>query len=145
MTSNYLLAACRREENPLQFLAWKADFTQKLGKTLPKICLIWQSGTAQRRLFRVLRQPARGLFLLKALYPSHSYCVQVLNRVYHDTEYGFPLWDDKLLFERLILEINQAGLSWITILKKADNFRAAYSRFELIKLHPMMKRIGSAC
>jgi DNA-3-methyladenine glycosylase I len=56
------------------------------------------------------------------------------NRVYHDTQYGFPLQDDNLLFERLILEINQAGLSWITILRKADNFRAAYSRFAIDKV-----------
>jgi DNA-3-methyladenine glycosylase I len=47
----------------------------------------------------------------------------VFNKSYHDTQYGFPLQDDDLLFERLILEINQAGLSWITILKKAENFR----------------------
>ena len=53
------------------------------------------------------------------------------NRTYHDTEYGFPLQDDNRLFERLILEINQAGLSWITILKKADNFRHAYSEFDI--------------
>jgi len=53
------------------------------------------------------------------------------NRVYHDTEYGFPLQGDNLLFERLVLEINQAGLSWITILKKADNFRLAYNRFDI--------------
>jgi DNA-3-methyladenine glycosylase I len=56
------------------------------------------------------------------------------NRVYHDTQYGFPLQDDHLLFERFILEINQAGLSWITILKKADNFRAAYSNFDVDKI-----------
>ena len=54
-----------------------------------------------------------------------------LNKRYHDSEYGFPLQDDNLLFERLILEINQAGLSWITILKKADNFRKAYDGFDL--------------
>jgi len=53
------------------------------------------------------------------------------NKRYHDTEYGFPLDDDNLLFERLILEINQAGLSWITILKKADNFRRVYDGFDL--------------
>jgi DNA-3-methyladenine glycosylase I len=53
------------------------------------------------------------------------------NRLYHDTEYGFPLCDDDRLFERLVLEINQAGLSWITILKKADNFRRAYHGFHL--------------
>ena len=56
------------------------------------------------------------------------------NRVYHDTEYGFPLDDDALLFERLILEINQAGLSWITILKKKENFRLAYHGFSIEKV-----------
>lgn len=50
---------------------------------------------------------------------------------YHDREYGFPLRDDNLLFERLILEINQAGLSWLTILKKRDGFRQAYHNFDL--------------
>lgn len=49
---------------------------------------------------------------------------------YHDTEYGFPLRDDAGLFERLVLEINQAGLSWLTILKKRDAFRAAYRGFD---------------
>lgn len=53
------------------------------------------------------------------------------NRRYHDTQYGFPITDDNALFERLILEINQAGLSWITILKKAENFRQAYSAFDI--------------
>src|SRR5512147_938805 len=64
-----------------------------------------------------------------------DYCIShpedIHNRVYHDTQYGFPLQNDNLLFERLILEINQAGLSWITILKKADNFHSAYSRFDV--------------
>ena len=64
-----------------------------------------------------------------------DYCIahpeDTFNRVYHDTEYGFPLKDDNLLFERFILEINQAGLSWITILKKADNFRKAYDGFDI--------------
>jgi len=56
------------------------------------------------------------------------------NKAYHDTEYGFPLKDDNLLFERFILEINQAGLSWITILKKADHFRNAYHGFDIEKI-----------
>jgi DNA-3-methyladenine glycosylase I len=67
-----------------------------------------------------------------------SYCQYVLahpedilNKVYHDMQYGFPLSDDNLLFERLILEINQAGLSWITILKKADNLHRAYDGFDI--------------
>lgn len=50
---------------------------------------------------------------------------------YHDREYGFPLRDDDALFERLVLEINQAGLSWLTILKKRASFRAAYDDFAL--------------
>jgi DNA-3-methyladenine glycosylase I len=49
---------------------------------------------------------------------------------YHDHEYGFPLDDDAALFERLMLEINQAGLSWLTILKKREAFRQAYDGFD---------------
>src|SRR5512142_3030913 len=67
-----------------------------------------------------------------------SYCEYVLahpedtyHAVYHDLAYGFPLVDDNALFERLMLEINQAGLSWITILKKADNFHRAYDGFQI--------------
>jgi DNA-3-methyladenine glycosylase I len=48
---------------------------------------------------------------------------------YHDREYGFPLEDDAELFERLMLEVNQAGLSWLTILKKREAFRRAYGAF----------------
>ncbi len=55
-----------------------------------------------------------------------------LNRLYHDSEYGFPLKDDNQLFERLMLEINQAGLSWTTILRKADNFRRAFDAFDVL-------------
>lgn len=49
---------------------------------------------------------------------------------YHDTEYGFPVADDAILFERLILEINQAGLSWLTILRKREAFRLAFEGFD---------------
>ncbi len=70
-----------------------------------------------------------------------SYCEYVrdnsedeYNRLYHDLEYGFPLREDNLLFERFVLEINQAGLSWITILKKKDNFRRAYQDFDIDKI-----------
>ena len=48
---------------------------------------------------------------------------------YHAEEYGFPVLDEAALFERLVLEINQAGLSWLTILKKRESFRAAYDNF----------------
>jgi DNA-3-methyladenine glycosylase I len=50
---------------------------------------------------------------------------------YHDHEYGFPVSDDDALFERLVLEINQAGLSWLTILRKREGFRRAYDGFRL--------------
>lgn len=50
---------------------------------------------------------------------------------YHDKEYGFPLGSEARLFERLVLEINQAGLSWLTILKKKENFRRAYDGFDV--------------
>lgn len=63
-----------------------------------------------------------------------SHPEDLFNKPYHDTQYGFPLDDDNLLFERLILEINQAGLSWILILKRADNFRKAYRGFDIAKV-----------
>jgi DNA-3-methyladenine glycosylase I len=53
------------------------------------------------------------------------------NGPYHDNEYGFPIADDDALFERLVLEINQAGLSWLTILKKREAFKKAYHGFSL--------------
>ena len=71
---------------------------------------------------------------------SNTYCTAVRNgidewnRVYHDTEYGYPLRGEDELFERLILEINQAGLSWMTILKKREGFRAAYAGFHVDKV-----------
>jgi DNA-3-methyladenine glycosylase I len=56
-------------------------------------------------------------------HPVHS--------LYHNGEYGFPTSEESALFERLILEINQAGLSWLTILKKRKAFRAAFADFEV--------------
>jgi DNA-3-methyladenine glycosylase I len=53
---------------------------------------------------------------------------------YHDKEYGFPIDDDNQLFARLILEINQAGLSWSTILNKKDNFFRAFDNFDIDKV-----------
>jgi DNA-3-methyladenine glycosylase I len=67
-------------------------------------------------------------------YYCNSHPEDTFNKEYHDTQYGFPLSDDNLLFERFVLEINQAGLSWITILKKADNFRKAYRKFDISKV-----------
>ncbi len=53
---------------------------------------------------------------------------------YHDEEWGTPVHDDKLLFEFLVLESFQAGLSWLTILKKRENFRKAFSNFDVKKV-----------
>jgi DNA-3-methyladenine glycosylase I len=58
------------------------------------------------------------------LAPGHP-----VHAAYHDTEYGFPSDDEAVLFERLVLEINQAGLSWQTILAKRPAFRAAFAGF----------------
>ena len=54
-----------------------------------------------------------------------------LHGPYHDHEYGFAQREEAVLFERLLLEINQAGLSWETMLRKRDGFRAAYSGFDV--------------
>ncbi len=50
---------------------------------------------------------------------------------YHDSEYGFPVNRESGLFERLVLEINQAGLSWLTVLKKRESFTAAFRGFDV--------------
>lgn len=57
-----------------------------------------------------------------------------LHKFYHDKHYGFPIHDDNELFCRLVLEINQAGLSWETILRKQENFRKAYGQFNIKKV-----------
>ncbi len=59
---------------------------------------------------------------------------KALHKRYHDNYYGFPIHDDNELLGRLILEINQAGLSWETILKKEESFRKAYSNFNIRKI-----------
>ncbi len=64
----------------------------------------------------------------------------LLHKHYHDTQYGFPIESDDELFGRLILEINQAGLSWTTILKKQDSFRKAYSGFSIKKIAAYKER-----
>jgi DNA-3-methyladenine glycosylase I len=59
---------------------------------------------------------------------------KALHKAYHDKLYGFPIHDDNELFCRLIMEINQAGLSWETILKKEATFRKAYHHFNIKKV-----------
>ena len=57
-----------------------------------------------------------------------------LYRAYHDEEWGVPEYDDRALYEKLVLDGFQAGLSWITILRKRENFRAAFKGFEPEKI-----------
>jgi DNA-3-methyladenine glycosylase I len=75
-----------------------------------------------------MEQPAKPV-------PAASYCEAArghpFHGPYHDHEYGFPVSDDDVLFERLVLEINQAGLSWLTILRKREGFRRAYHDFDI--------------
>src|ERR1700749_3995450 len=59
---------------------------------------------------------------------------KALHKAYHDKLYGFPIQDDNELFCRLVLEINQAGLSWENILKKEKTFRKAYHHFNIKKV-----------
>lgn len=58
----------------------------------------------------------------------------LLHKYYHDQQYGFPIESDDELFGRLLLEINQAGLSWTLMLRKQENFRKAYDRFSIEKV-----------
>ena len=53
---------------------------------------------------------------------------------YHDTEWGVPIYNDAKLFETLLLETFQAGLSWLTILRKRENFRVAFDNFDVHKI-----------
>ncbi|PHR49259.1 MAG: DNA-3-methyladenine glycosylase [Fluviicola sp.] len=72
------------------------------------------------------------------------------HRIYHDNHYGFPIEDDNELFGRLILEINQAGLNWLIILKKERNFREAFNNFNIdeiacykaSKIEELMNNVG---
>ncbi len=57
-----------------------------------------------------------------------------LHGPYHDREYGFPIRSDRALLERLALEINQAGLSWLTMLQKRTGFRRAYAGFDVARV-----------
>ncbi len=66
--------------------------------------------------------PAPACYCDAAGHPLHG--------PYHDLEYGYPTRDERVLFERLCLEINQAGLSWELMLKKREGFRRAYDEFD---------------
>lgn len=70
-------------------------------------------------------------FYIETMQPEKR---RLLHKNYHDNHYGFPIHNDDELFGRLILEINQAGLSWETILKKETSFRKAFDNFNIKKI-----------
>lgn len=74
-----------------------------------------------------MKSPSRKV--IRCFWPTTD-----LNIAYHDTEWGVPVHDDRLLFEMLILEGAQAGLSWSTILNKRENYRRAFDNFEVKKV-----------
>ena len=74
--------------------------------------------------------PARAKDLPRCAWPGED----PLYVAYHDEEWGVPEYDDRALFEKLILDGFQAGLSWITILRKRDNFRKAFDDFDPVKI-----------
>ena len=107
-----------------------------LAQLVQSICL-----TSRGSAVRTRQLPQRSRFQRDFFIMATTYCDFVqekgrgtVHQYYHDLEYGFPIADDNLLFARLILEINQAGLSWETILKKKDHFFKAYDQFEIAKV-----------
>jgi DNA-3-methyladenine glycosylase I len=76
----------------------------------------------------------RPMSYCKAIQNMQAADRKALHANYHDHHYGFPIHDDNALFGRLILEINQAGLSWETILRKEEAFKEAYSHYDIDKV-----------
>ena len=77
------------------------------------------------------RAPADGLFIAEDGVVRCAWCRgSDVYRRYHDTEWGFPVFDERRLFEKICLEGFQSGLSWLTILNKRESFRAAFANFD---------------
>ncbi len=71
---------------------------------------------------------------MKALKKRCGWASDPLNQTYHDQEWGIPVHDDAIFFEFLTLEGAQAGLSWLTVLKKRENYRKAFAQFNVKKV-----------
>jgi len=82
-----------------------------------------ETGATSAETIAAPAAPAPGCYCDAASHPLHG--------PYHDHEYGFPTRDERILFERLCLEINQAGLSWELMLRKREGFRRAYEGFDV--------------
>jgi DNA-3-methyladenine glycosylase I len=83
----------------------------------------------------------RGLFQAEAGVLRCAWCqASPAYRDYHDHEWGFPVTDDRRLFEKLCLEGFQAGLSWLTILNKREAFRAAFANFDAARIARFRER-----
>jgi DNA-3-methyladenine glycosylase I len=90
------------------------------------------AGTKPKKHLEASAAPmSSGLFLDEAKTTRCAWCQATpLYRNYHDTEWGFPVADERRLFEKICLEGFQAGLSWLTILNKRENFRQAFANFD---------------
>ena len=94
--------------------------------------------------------PVAGLFTDDAHTPRCAWCQATpLYRHYHDSEWGFPVADERRLFEKICLEGFQAGLSWLTILNKREAFRSAFANFDAEQLarfdaHDVKRLLGDA-
>ena len=90
---------------------------------------------ASLRLFYWLITKLNLVVLMSKSKQRCTWCVgNKLYESYHDKDWGVPVHDDQLLFEMLILEGAQAGLSWITVLQKRENYRKAFSKFDYRKI-----------
>jgi DNA-3-methyladenine glycosylase I len=83
----------------------------------------------RRRESSIMKTPIKNIEIVRCAWPSNE-----LSILYHDREWGVPQHDDRVLFEFLILEGAQAGLSWDTILQKRENYRAAFDGFDVKKV-----------
>src|SRR5689334_4925606 len=90
---------------------------------------------ARRRYYRRVKKLPAGLALGPDGKPRCAWGVSAPDYVpYHDAEWGFPVRDDRRLFEKMCLEGFQSGLSWLTILRKREGFRRAFANFDIAKL-----------
>jgi DNA-3-methyladenine glycosylase I len=123
-------------------ILWDHNIAQKLGSSTP--CAVTQKHIERWALsvghFGKSFLPSFSSVKCYFIMPRCLWATTEPNITYHDQEWGVPVHDDRLLFEFLILEGAQAGLSWTTILKKRDNYRKAFDGFRPEKIARYGKR-----